>query len=95
MAIDNFKKELLSEKNLLFCDDETLKYAQKPIGKALLRGRPKKNDDEKSDPTDKITCEICAKVFVRSNRTNHKKTSYHQLYEKINRKMAKLIINDD
>jgi len=34
---------------------------------------------EKKDPADKIKCEICAKEYVRSCKTGHLGTRYHQL----------------
>ena len=42
------------------------------------RGRPKKSDNEKAKPTDKIVCDICEKIITRSGRTRHTRTAYHQ-----------------
>lgn len=80
------------KKNKNFCDytHEEFEYAMKPIGKALY-GRPVVED--KALPTDRITCEICSKEFIRSGRSNHNKTIYHQVHANMNDKIRKLLIN--
>lgn len=32
----------------------------------------------KTSPSDRIICDICSKEFIRSRRTAHKGTKYHQ-----------------
>lgn len=44
-------------------------------------------------PNDKVECDVCGKVFTRSNRTVHNKTKYHQLYLKLNKKVRDVFIN--
>ena len=93
MNIQRAQKEIQS-KNIALCDVETLKYAKKPIGKALLRGRKKLPIDDKAKPTDKIVCDVCGKTFVRSNRAWHKRTEIHRTYEKLGDNVKKMLLND-
>lgn len=93
--IKKCQKELLSDKPVLDFEDDTIRYMQKPIGKAIYRGRPKMTEEERGKPSDRITCEICGQEFVRSNRSHHNKNQRHQLYSKVNKKMAKLVLDDD
>jgi len=92
--IQKSQREIRSGKALFDCDDYTLKYAQRPIGQALRRGRPRMADEEKGQPNDRVICDLCGGKFTRSNRSSHKKTEKHKLYEKVNKKMAKLIFDD-
>ena len=78
---------------ILNYDDDTLKYIQKPIGKALQRGRPRKPEEEKGKPSDRIVCKLCHREFVRSNRSHHDKTERHKLYARVNQKLAKLVLD--
>ena len=93
MQINEIQNEIKNGTSLPLCNDDTLKYLQKPVGKALYRGRPKKDIDSKAKPNDRVKCDTCGKDFIRSNRSSHKNTKYHQLYEKVNKKMANLILN--
>lgn len=63
---------------------------KKIIRKRILDGKIEDtllNDENKkvirvkinnTNPYDRITCEICGKEFIRSCRTTHKGTKYHQ-----------------
>lgn len=44
-------------------------------------GRPRKEICAKG--TDILTCKICGKQYKRYNSSSHKKTKYHQAYEKL------------
>ncbi len=86
---------LKSGDNLTLLDIDTLKYARKPLGKAIYRanvGRPLKEDHVHW--TDRVKCNICGKIFTRSARANHNKTKYHQTYACIGEKLRKILIND-
>jgi hypothetical protein len=92
--VDNISKQKKIKKGIIAdFDTETLEYAQKPIGKALLK---KVNFDSISKGekkyTDVITCAICGNTYTRSNRSNHMKTNKHKIYEKINKNVRKLIL---
>lgn len=93
--IKNTQEKLRNSNNLLDLDAETLRYGMKPIGKAIIRGRPKKKEDEKAKPSDKVKCDICGETFIRSNRYNHnKKNKVHQAYAKMNSKMKNILLSD-
>lgn len=70
-------------------DVNTLRYLQKPLGKTLYVNGNKKQ------PRDLVKCDVCGKIFTRWNRTKHNKTKHHQLYNNVNEKMRKLILNTD
>jgi hypothetical protein len=91
-TISKLQKKISEDKNMINYDDDTLKYVQKPIGKALFNNG--KKVIRKNDPNEKMTCELCGKSYTRCNKVHHNKTQYHQLYEKINKKMMKLVLND-
>jgi|ERR1700759_5798595 len=79
---------------------EELKYLNKPLGKAIYtstiknKGRPRKNENEKCKPSDRIICEICNKEYTRSASFKHKSTQYHQLHERMNKKLRKVLLED-
>lgn len=82
-------------KNLVDYDVDELDYVMTPIGKALYkkRGRPKINEEDKALPSDKVKCPICSKIFTRSGRTGHNRTTYHKVHLNLNEKLRKLLIN--
>lgn len=41
--------------------------------------------------SDRITCEICGKVYTRGNVTSHRGTQIHRVYEKANKRLLKLM----
>jgi hypothetical protein len=92
--INKAKKQIRTKKYVLNYDDDALKYVQKPIGKALRKGKPKMAEEDKAKPTDRLVCELCGKEFVRWNRAHHKKSQRHQLYESVNKKLAKLVLDN-
>lgn len=91
----NEQKNINDSKAIALYDDETLKYVQTHTGKAIYNkiGRPKKNETEKAKWSDKIICDVCGKTFIRSARSSHKKTKYHNFYSKMNAKLKKLLVD--
>lgn len=45
-------------------------------------GRTKLDDDEKANPNDRITCDICGSYYTRSNKSKHLTTKLHKMAEK-------------
>ncbi|HTO16891.1 MAG TPA: hypothetical protein VLZ83_14075 [Edaphocola sp.] len=90
------KNKLKEGNSIPLMSEEELKYTQKPIGKAIYKraiGRPKKPDNEKARPGDRVICEICGGNFKRSHRSAHNKTKIHKVYEDMNKKLVNLLIN--
>ena len=98
------QENLKSGKSIPLLDENDIEYMIRPIGKAIYKnsiekknqkpfGRPKKNEHEKAHYSDKIKCDICGGTFVRSHRADHRKTKVHQAYEKMNRKLSKVILD--
>lgn len=97
--INNIKKsqnQIKNEEYIINFNDDTLKYSQTPIGKALVRGRgrPPMAEEDKAKPSDRVKCDLCGHYFIRSNRSSHKKTEKHRLYLRVNKKMAKLVLDN-
>lgn len=91
--LQNIQEKLKVDKNISEYTVDELKYLQKPIGKALYRGRPKKDDNDRAKPTDRLKCEVCGKEFFRSGRTKHNQTKHHLLHEKMNKKLMKMLVD--
>jgi len=43
----------------------------------MNRGRPRKKEEEKIQPNEKIECEICGGKYLRTNKSKHVKTNLH------------------
>lgn len=93
MSISVFQEELKNTKNIARCDNETLKYLRKPLGRAIYESNVKK-EKVKAKPSDRVECGICGKIFTRSGRSNHNKTEYHQLYAKMGEKVKKILLDE-
>jgi hypothetical protein len=100
--INRIQQKLKKGKGIIAYNNEELRYLQKPLGKAIYKnainqpiGRPRKSEDEKAKPDDRIICDICQGVFTRAHRSAHKKTKVHQAYEKMNGKIQKLLLDED
>ena len=46
-------------------------------------GRPRKSDEDKANPYDKLECPLCGETFLRSNQTRHRKSKLHKLAEQL------------
>ncbi len=95
MSYKKIHNKLKTDKNLVDYDMDELDYVMKPLGAALYknRGRPRMNDENKALPSDKVRCEVCSKVFTRSGRSGHNKTTYHRVHLDLNQKLTKLLLN--
>lgn len=91
MNLNNIQDKIKYDKNICQYSVDEMRYVQRPIGKALYVGRPATGST--AFPTDRIKCDICGKEFFRSGRANHKKTKYHLLYEGLNKKLTKILID--
>lgn len=91
--VPKIQEKIKNDKNIIGYIEEEIRYLQKPLGSALYKGRPRKSDDEKAKPTDRLTCEICGKDFFRSGRSKHKTTQYHILHQNLNKKLMKMLLN--
>lgn len=56
-------------------------------------GRPRKPENEKAKPTDRIECSDCGGIYTRNNRTAHNQTKIHKLSIKNNNKYNDLVNN--
>lgn len=43
--------------------------------------------------SDRITCNLCKKNYLRSNKSRHENSKYHLAHKQINDKLIKLIFN--
>lgn len=94
--MENIKKNIETQKSLPLCSVEELKFIETPIGKAIYtkKGRPKKDDVNKAKWNDRVECKVCGKSFIRSGRSKHKKSQFHQAYENMHEKMRNLMIKN-
>ncbi len=93
--IKESQQKLKEGDNLALLDVPTLKYVKKPLGKAIYTanvGRPHKEDHVHW--SDRVKCQICGKIIIRSSRWNHNKTKYHQTYARVGEKMRKVLIDN-
>lgn len=96
--IKKFQEELKNGIGIPLYDTDTIRYLEKPIGKAIYKnaiGRPKKRDEDKANYYDRIVCDSCGIEYTRAHRSAHRKTKVHQAYEKMNNKMKKFLVNED
>jgi uncharacterized protein with PIN domain len=89
--IKQLQDEIKSDKEMINYSDDALKYVQKPIGKAIHEGKIKSNKNIKA--SDYVECQTCGKKYTKWNSGHHKKTQYHLMYEKVNKKMIKLVLD--
>jgi hypothetical protein len=99
---EDIYKQLRSGKSILLLDNKDIKRIQAPIGKAIYKdslerpiGRPRKNSEEKAKPNDRIICDICGGKFYRRHKSSHNKTKVHQAYESMNRKLSKVLLDNE
>jgi hypothetical protein len=91
--LDNLKKG----KGLSQYSDDVLKELNKTIPKAIyenaVKQKIKHSTSNDSKWTDKIECDVCGKIYTRSNSGAHKKTREHKIYENMNKKLRKIMLN--
>ena len=46
-------------------------------------GRPRKDENDKADPNQRLVCEICSLEYTRSNKSKHLKSKYHMMVENL------------
>lgn len=51
-------------------------------------------DRQEPPPVNKVRCPVCGKLFTKRNRYAHRRTQYHQIYEKINNKFLGHLISE-
>jgi hypothetical protein len=105
--IEKIKTNLKKGIPLTMYEPDTLKYINKPIGKAIYKkyeniknpeykpnkpGRPRKNVEEKAKPKDIVKCIICPGQYTRSNVSSHNKTKVHLIYLNMHEKLRKTLM---
>lgn len=58
-------------------------------------GRPRKLENEKAKPNDKVVCDICNATYSRSAQSRHKKSKVHQAYLKANKKISQSVLAEE
>lgn len=86
------------------------KIIQYPVGKAIYKtsimnkeeeniqkpfGRPRKKEEDKAKPTDRIKCEVCGEIYSRCHKSSHQVSKIHLAYAKMNQKLLKLLLDND
>lgn len=56
-------------------------------------GRPKKAENERLNPSDRIKCELCNKEIARSGKNQHKKTKIHEERERTQTTIKEILGN--
>lgn len=99
MEVQEIQNKIKESKNIMEYDQDTLKYIQKPIGKALFMNS-NEEDTIECDPVekrkalwnDRIKCKICGNTMLRSNQSKHKTTKYHMAFENMNNKIREMLL---
>jgi hypothetical protein len=86
------RKKIRKDKNITEYNKDEIDYIQTPIGKSTYK--EPKQEKKKAHWSDKVLCEICGKTFTRSARSNHRATQYHKIYESMNKKLSKFLIDN-
>lgn len=92
--VQRAREEINSDKQIYDYDISTMNYIKKPVGKAIFKRSEEEKQNKKTNPRDKVRCNICSKEFTRWNRSKHNKTKHHILCEKIVSKMKNFILDD-
>lgn len=95
MNYKKIQKELLSGKSLPLCSDEAIKYVKEPIGSAIIKSRGRPKLENPSHWSDRVKCKICGKEYTRSAITAHKKTQYHKIYKRMDKKFRKILLDEN
>lgn len=101
MDVKTMQDNLEEQIGLARYNVDELKYLKKSsVAKAIYThkpkktGRPRKNEDEKTKWNDRIECTICGKTYIRSGATKHRRTEFHQAFEKMDEKLRNLTLED-
>jgi len=109
MNIKNIQENLKKGQSLTLYSAEELKYLESPIGKIIYNTSVEENEKPIPNNTnipkecigtvyknwyDKVTCNVCGAVTVRSNQSQHKHTKKHKVYADMNEKIRKLLLNN-
>jgi hypothetical protein len=94
MDIDNAQKELKNGTSLTLCTDDTLEYAQHPIGEAILNSEPEPEVVKKSNTkgSEKVICNVCGKTYTKWNKSHHNKSQIHKLHAQMSEKMKRILL---
>jgi len=93
--MDDFYKNLRSGKSIPLLNTNDILILEKPIGRAIYKnqiGRPRKKEEDKAKPNDRLICDICGGKFIRSHRSRHNQNKVHQAYANIHNKLYKVIV---
>jgi len=95
--IDIIKAKLFEGKNVIHMDNDAIKYAmESPIGNSIYVDsltKVNKEPKKRAHWNDTVECKICGRNFTRSARSNHCKTQYHLLHQKMNDKLKNILLN--
>lgn len=58
-----------------------------------MAGRPRKEEEDKAKPEDRVRCKLCDKYYRRSNTWRHKNTELHKKLATISRDVESIILN--
>ena len=85
------KESLKEGKQPLECTTKELKYAMTPFGKSDYKaGLLNKETDELVNG--RRICNICGRHYTVKNSGKHKRTQYHLVHERLNKKLRDLIL---
>lgn len=96
--MSDYYKNLRSGRSIPLLSINDIKKLENPIGKAIYKnqiGRPRKKEEEKAKPNDRLICDVCGEKFIRSHRTRHNQNKVHQAYAKMNKKISKVLLDID
>lgn len=83
-------------------DAEEMKYITKPIGRAVYENAYENKDNDigkekkekkKNNRFERIECELCGRIISKNNKAAHRKTRFHQAYEKMNKKLREFLLD--
>lgn len=93
-------KDKLKNKNLIHCEEDVLDYALNDhFGIAILNNKeviPEREikKGKKCNWYDRVKCEVCGGEFIRSARSQHKKTKLHLAYFNLNDKLKNILLGN-
>lgn len=93
-TIDNIESKLPIQLTV-----EEMKYAQTPLGGAILEASERKRVSRlekllvpNTNPKRAyVQCEICGKVYTKNNGSTHRKSQFHRSHEDLNKKLVAIL----